>query len=118
MSLSRRRFLRAAAPALIGLTTKGDRPIAGGFVLDSFPAGHRIRDRAHFQVPARREKISIAIVGAGMAGLSAGWRLARRGFHDFVILEMEPSAGGNSRWGENEITAYPWAAHYVPVPDA
>ncbi len=30
----------------------------------------------------------------------------------------EPSAGGNSRWGENEITAYPWAAHYVPVPDA
>ena len=31
---------------------------------------------------------------------------------------MEPSAGGNSRWGENDISAYPWAAHYVPVPDA
>ncbi len=53
-----------------------------------------------------------------MAGLSAAWRLRKRGFRDFVLLEMEPSAGGNSRWGENEITAYPWAAHYVPVPDA
>ena len=52
-----------------------------------------------------------------MAGLSAAWRLQRRGFSDFVLLEMEPSAGGNSRWGENEITAYPWAAHYVPVPE-
>jgi hypothetical protein len=29
---------------------------------------------------------------------------------------MEAHAGGNARWGENEITAYPWAAHYVPVP--
>ena len=29
---------------------------------------------------------------------------------------MNGQAGGNSRWGENEITAYPWAAHYVPVP--
>jgi glycine/D-amino acid oxidase-like deaminating enzyme len=30
---------------------------------------------------------------------------------------MEPQLGGNARWGRNEITAYPWAAHYVPVPD-
>ena len=29
---------------------------------------------------------------------------------------MNAQAGGNSRWGENEITSYPWAAHYVPVP--
>jgi hypothetical protein len=29
---------------------------------------------------------------------------------------MNPQAGGNARWVENEITAYPWAAHYVPVP--
>src|SRR5438445_241885 len=42
----------------------------------------------------------------------------QRGFRDFVLLEMEKQPGGNSRWGENEITAYPWAAHYVPVPNA
>jgi phytoene dehydrogenase-like protein len=57
-------------------------------------------------------------VGGGIAGLSAAWRLQKRGFRDFRLLEMEPGAGGNSRWGENEITTYPWAAHYVPVPDA
>jgi hypothetical protein len=56
------------------------------------------------------------IIGAGVAGLSAAWRLAKRGFRDFVVLEMESGPGGNSRWGEDEITAYPWAAHYVPVP--
>jgi hypothetical protein len=56
------------------------------------------------------------IVGGGVAGLSAAWRLNKRGFKDFVLLEMNDQPGGNSRWGENEITAYPWAAHYVPVP--
>ena len=117
MRLSRRRLL-ASAPALIGLTAKAGRPIAGQVVNDAFPLGHRLRDHGAFAVPSRTEKVSIAIVGAGMAGLSAAWRLHKRGFRDFVLLEMEPSAGGNSRWGENEISAYPWAAHYVPVPDA
>jgi glycine/D-amino acid oxidase-like deaminating enzyme len=56
------------------------------------------------------------IVGGGIAGLSAAWRLHKRGFRDFVLLEMNDSAGGNSRSGENEVSAYPWAAHYVPVP--
>lgn len=53
-----------------------------------------------------------------MAGLCAGWELQRRGVRDFFILELEQKAGGNSRSGENDVTAYPWAAHYVPVPDA
>ena len=58
------------------------------------------------------------IVGAGVAGLSAAWELERRGMHDFVVLELEQDAGGNARSGENDVSAYPWAAHYVPVPDA
>src|SRR5208337_369524 len=49
-------------------------------------------------------------------GLNSAWHLDKRGFRDFVLLEMEQQAGGNSRWGENEITPFPWAAHYVPVP--
>ncbi len=122
MKSTRRGFLRCgilnAAPALIGLTAKADRRIEGQFVNEAFALGHRLRDRAPFRTPDRMERKQIAIVGGGMAGLSAAWRLDKRGFHDFVILEMESSAGGNSRWGENEITAYPWAAHYVPVPDA
>src|SRR5579862_1091166 len=108
MKPSRRRFL-AAAPALIGLTAKAGRTIAGEFVNDAFPLGHRLRDHGRFAAPGRTEKVAVVVVGAGIAGLSAAWRLQKRGFRDFVLLEMESSAGGNSRWGENEISAYPWA---------
>lgn len=51
-----------------------------------------------------------------MAGLSAAWRLQKRGYEDFLLLDLEHEAGGNSRGGENEISAYPWGAHYVPIP--
>jgi glycine/D-amino acid oxidase-like deaminating enzyme len=113
-SLTRRTFL--AAPALVGLSRKTDRPITGSFVNDAFPLGHRLRDRAPFNKPANQQRIPIVIVGGGIAGLSAAWHLDKRGIRDFVLLEMEPHAGGNSRWGENEISRFPWAAHYVPVP--
>jgi predicted NAD/FAD-dependent oxidoreductase len=116
LSSSRRQFLQATSAALAGLSIKGDRIITGSFVNDSFQMGHQLRDRASF--PAVREVIkrAVVIVGGGIAGLSAAWRLHKKGFTDFVLLEMNGQAGGNSRWGENEITAYPWAAHYVPVP--
>lgn len=116
MTLSRRQFLRSASAALIGLSAKGDRPIAGSFVNDSFQLGHQLRDHSSFPAPRQIVKIPVLIIGGGMAGLSAAWRLEKKGFTDFVVLEMNDQAGGNSRWGENEITAYPWAAHYVPVP--
>lgn len=122
---SRRAFLvqtavplaRIAAPALIGLTAKAQRNIAGSFVNDAFPIGHRLRDRGTFRSAPRTEALPIVIVGGGMAGLCAAWRLDKRGFCDFALIEMEQQAGGNSRWGENEVSAYPWGAHYVPVPD-
>ena len=116
MRTSRREFLQSASAALIGLSIKGDRPIVGSFVNDSFQMGHRLRDRASFPQPARVVKHAVVIVGGGIAGLSSAWRLHKKGFTDFVLLEMNEQPGGNSRWGENEITAYPWAAHYVPVP--
>jgi hypothetical protein len=114
--MNRRQFLSLSSAALIGLSRKSDRPIAGSFVNESFQAGHLLRDRASFPAPKRIEKVPVAIVGGGIAGLSAAWRLRKRNFTDFVLLEMNDAAGGNARWGENEITAYPWAAHYVPVP--
>jgi len=116
LRLSRRKFLQAGSAALVGLSLKSDRAIAGSFVNDSFLLGHQLRDRRSFPSPTKIEKHKVVIVGGGIAGLSAAWRLNRRGFHDFVLLEMNAQPGGNSRWGENEITAYPWAAHYVPIP--
>ena len=60
----------------------------------------------------------MVIVGAGIAGLSAGWKLAGSGFRDFAVLELEPEPGGNARWGENAVSGYPWGAHYLPTPTA
>ncbi len=116
MKLGRRKFLALGSAALVGLSLKSEKKIEGSFVNDSFQIGHLLRDRAGFPVAKRTEKYPVVIVGGGIAGLSAAWRLRKRGFTDFVLLEMNAQPGGNARWGENEITAFPWASHYVPVP--
>ncbi|MFN0105442.1 MAG: FAD-dependent oxidoreductase [Bryobacteraceae bacterium] len=108
---------RSVCAGLIGLTAKAERAITGGFVFESQLAGHAIRDRHQIPPPKQTVKVPIVIVGSGMAGLSAAWWLEKKGFRDFVILELEKEAGGNSRYGQNEISAYPWGAHYVPVPN-
>jgi glycine/D-amino acid oxidase-like deaminating enzyme len=111
---TRRQFLSAA----LAIPSKAGRTISGSFVNDSHVSGHLLRDRAFNAAPKRTVKKAIVIVGGGVAGLSAAWHLQKHGFRDFILLEMEKQAGGNSRYGENEITAYPWAAHYLPVPNA
>ncbi len=109
---------RALCAGLIGLTAKAERTISGGFVFESQTSGHAIRDRHVLAAPRHSRRVPVVIVGGGMAGLSAAWWLDKRGFRDFVILEMEKEAGGNSRYGSNEVSVYPWGAHYVPVPNS
>ena len=58
----------------------------------------------------------MVIVGGGISGLSAGWKLSKAGFQDFELLELETEVGGVSRGGGNSISSYPWGAHYVPLP--
>ena len=62
------------------------------------------------------EKVSVLIVGGGVAGLSAAYYLSKAGLHDHLLLEMEDEIGGNAAWGENRVTRYPWGAHYLPLP--
>jgi phytoene dehydrogenase-like protein len=118
VSISRREFIAGlvAAPALVGLTRKAPRPLAGGFVDDAMGLGHSLRDGVMQAAPRERRRVHVAIVGAGIAGLSAAWELGRRGARAFVVLELASQAGGNARSGENDVSPYPWAAHYVPVP--
>ena len=104
------------APALVGLTRKSPRAIAGGFVDDGGALGHRLRDGTAVTSGRAEQRVPIVIVGGGVAGLSAAWELRRRGMSDFILLELESVVGGNARSGENDVSAYPWAAHYVPVP--
>lgn len=114
MPLTRREFFHAAA--LVGLTRKSGVRLTGSFVHESQALGHQLRDGQLRASQASPTRVPVVIVGGGIAGLSAAWRLKKRGVHDFVLLEMEADPGGNARSGSNDVSAYPWAAHYVPVP--
>lgn len=79
--------------------------------------GHILRERRNFEVPQQSwTNVEVAIVGGGIAGLSAAWKLKRENFNDFVILELEKEIGGTARSGKTDFISYPWAAHYLPVP--
>ncbi len=89
-------------------------PLPEGEILGaSNVLGHRLR-AGQFPEPGETLKTPVIIVGGGIAGLSAGWKLQQAGFTDFAILELEPEVGGNARSGKNVVTAYPWGAHYLP----
>ena len=115
--MKRRDFLTAAACApLVACAPRGDPPLPPGELQGSGLAiGHRLEKRA-FAAPAEVRSIPVLVIGAGIAGLSAGWKLQGAGFGDFLIAEMESEPGGNSRYGENAVSAYPFGGHYLPLP--
>ena len=122
--MKRRQFLStlAAASTIGSITTwrwatssKTPSLPQGEIVGASDTLGHRLRIR-QFPEPKETLKTPVIIIGGGVAGLSAGWKLQQAGFTDFTILELEPEVGGHSRYGESAITAYPWGAHYLPFP--
>jgi glycine/D-amino acid oxidase-like deaminating enzyme len=79
--------------------------------------GHRLRDGFSITPSADQwERSGVVIVGGGVAGLSAAWRLLRAGFDDFILLELEAAPGGTSRSGTSPVVSYPWGAHYLPAP--
>lgn len=121
MSLTRRELILTllGAPALLtsGCSTAPRLPPAGELLCQSLEIGHRLRDG--FRPPPNVDQwqdVGVVIVGGGVAGLSAAWRLKQNGCEDFVVLELETQPGGTSRSGRCELTPFPWGAHYLPVP--
>ena len=91
-------------------------PLPPGELLGaSLDLGHRLRE-PRFPPPGETRQVPVVIVGAGVGGLAAGWKLAKAGFADFLLVELEDQPGGNSRAGSNTVSAYPWGAHYLPLP--
>jgi glycine/D-amino acid oxidase-like deaminating enzyme len=118
---TRRELLAAflGAPLAAACASRnGDAALPPGSIVGpAVDVGHRVRDglRLDVQADAWRD-VSVVIVGGGMAGLAAAWRLKGSGFDDFALLELESEPGGTSRSGTSPVVPYPWGAHYVPAP--
>jgi phytoene dehydrogenase-like protein len=119
MDLTRRElvaaFLGSAVAASACKRTESRAPVPGAIVDRAVEVGHKLRGgplpRAEVLEP-----VDVLVVGAGIAGLSAAWRLAGAGVTGVRVLELEAEAGGTSRSGRNAVSAYPWGAHYLPAP--
>jgi monoamine oxidase len=114
--LNRRSLLAAGALALAGCE-RSPAQLQGGWVGASHARGHRVRDGLK-PVPAVERRAAVLVLGAGIAGLSAARAFARLGVDDVQLLELEDSAGGNSRGHQLGGQACPLGAHYLPVPGA
>jgi hypothetical protein len=84
-------------------------------LVDSFlERGHKLR-RPLPTPPDISDRFDVLVVGAGAAGLSAGWRLAPTGL-TFAIAELDDDLGGTAKQGQSSVTPFPWGAHYLPAP--
>lgn len=104
--------------ALAACRSRESLPLPEGEIVGASDfIGHRIRDGLHITPSGDQwERIGVVIVGGGVAGLSAAWRLQKAGFDDFVLIELEQAPGGTARSGSSSRVAYPWGAHYLPAP--
>jgi monoamine oxidase len=113
--MHRRQFL-ATASSLPLLGCQSPSEITGGFTGIHFERGHLLRDTRSYPTPSITRRTEVLIAGGGVAGLAAARALRLKGVEDFALLELEDSAGGNSRGGTVNGIACPLGAHYLPVP--
>jgi hypothetical protein len=118
---SRREFLKisqaigmsiAASPFLSSCSRKSS--IKGKIIGGNSALGHRLRTM-DFPMPTETLRKDVLVVGGGIAGLSAARYLKKQNI-DFTLLELETTAGGNAVGGQNSTSAFPWGAHYLPLP--
>lgn len=122
-NITRKQFLELSGLAIIGssigasflLTSCQNTPILGEMVGADFQIGHLIRKAISLTINKIHSK-KVIIIGSGISGLTAGYYLQKAGITDYKILELEDHIGGNSTFGKDEKGAYPWAAHYLPIP--
>lgn len=116
-TLTRRDLLASIGAAwLVDAELPGRRPIDGVLVGASHRVGHLLRDGLPRANDAPSERADVVVIGSGISGASAAWRLAAAGV-EVRMLELEPFAGGTSAWGEDGAVAHPWGAHYLPAPN-
>jgi protoporphyrinogen oxidase len=118
--MNRKQFIQWAVTftgiSCLFASCKPKKKIKGGIVGASANIGHLLRDKG-FEEPLHISKQQTVIIGAGISGLSAAYQLRKWGIDDFIVLDLEAADGGNSVCSANAVSAYPWGAHYVPIPN-
>ena len=117
--MMRRRTVLAATGAAAVLPLMGCErapDITGGFTGTHPERGHLLREPPGNMAPGVTRRVHTLIAGGGVAGLAAARALRLQGRDDFALLELEDTAGGNSRAGSVQGIACPLGAHYLPVP--
>lgn len=77
--------------------------------------GHYLRDRRRLPPPSGEVSTDVLILGSGIGGLSAAWKLNHEGHRDFLMIDG-PQPYGNAAGGHFGEYAYPTGAHYLPLP--
>ena len=121
--LSRRQFFGALAAAggwaAWGGCAQPRPPIPGRIVNAGPPRGHLLRDaRSWADFAPADHACDIAIVGGGISGLAAAWKLRQAGVERILLFDLEDQLGGTSRSGQWGDQAFPWGAHYINIPPA
>jgi len=77
--------------------------------------GHYLRDRRALPPPSAVIETGVAILGSGVAGLTAAWKLNKLGLRDMLMIDG-PQPYGNAAGGAFGEYAFPTGAHYLPLP--
>jgi len=77
--------------------------------------GHYLRDRKRLPPPSSVIETDIAILGSGIGGLAAAWKLKKAG-HSRALMIDGPQPFGNAAGGHFGDLAYPTGGHYLPLP--
>jgi Flavin containing amine oxidoreductase len=119
MAHSRRDFIRYAVAGSVAAGCPVDKSLiqasdpaapAPRVEGEHFEICHQIRDGHHFDQPPPTGKVDIAIIGGGVAGLSAAYFLRGK---DWLLLEKEDHFGGNAYQEEYAGQAFATGSAYA-----